>query len=63
MSRSSAGKLLHRHGAAAQKDLAPSVERIFFLSGSSQRLLFDLKLLEDLGLTVIKSLIYSGASP
>lgn len=57
------GKLSHKHGTAADKDLAPSVESTFSLGGCRKRLLFDLRLLDDFGLTRIESLTYGGASP
>lgn len=60
--RNSVHKLSYKDGAIALKDLAPSIESNFSLSGSSNKVPLALRLYEDFTLTLIKSLIYSSTN-
>ena len=62
IARNSVHKLSYKDGATALKDLAPSIESNFSLSGSSNKVPLALRLYEDFTLTLIKSLIYSSAN-
>ena len=62
IARNSVHKLFYKDGATALKDLAPSIESNFSLSGSSNKVPLALRLYEDFTLTLIKSLIYSSAN-
>ena len=64
IARNSVHKLSYKDGATALKDLAPSIESNFSLSGSSNKVSLALRLYEDftLHVTLIKSLIYSSTN-
>jgi len=63
MFRKCAGSLFQRVGAADVKDLSPSVFRSRALGWWSSKPPLDLRLYFNTSLTLIRSLMYSGARP
>ena len=62
IARNSVHKLFYKDGATTLKDLAPSIESNFSLSGSSNKVPLALRLYAVFTPTLIKSLIYSSTN-